>query len=300
MPESIKEFYPGNYSKGEIKSVGKLQVIYNLSKCNYPHIALSAYSKNDQSCSGDILSVLKAGDLVIRDLGYFATDTFKAITDLGADYITRLKGNCSLFDIKTRKPLCLLKLLKGSMVIRRKILLGSEKKLPVYLIAMKVPPDIASQRRRALKKNRDARIKITKEKLQLCAWDIYLCSSDKIKVDQVKSLYKIRWQIEIIFKAWKSALKMEDNVYLYCKYRYLPEAVIWLTLLFFLLTVVPIYIILSSTQDTSIIKLTQLVLKTIKASLSWKMSKIDDFFKYYSTHETRARVPLVRKIKELT
>ena len=297
LPESIKEFYPGNRVNGEIKSVGKLQVIYNLSRGNYPQITLAPYNKNDQGAANDILAHVKHGDLVIRDMGYFSSASFKAITAIGADYITRLRGNCSLFDTQTHVHLDLLKLLKRKTLLKKKILMGAEHKLPVWLIAFKLPASIANKRRRMIKNNRDTRKLITKEKLQLAGWDIYICSTNKIDVEQVRLLYKIRWQIEIVFKAWKSVLNLETNIYLYCKYKQLPEAVIWLTVLFFLLIVVPVYIINSDKQEVSIIKLTSLILRTLKAGSNNKQNH--SFFHYYTQYETRPRVPLPRKINSL-
>jgi hypothetical protein len=299
LPESIKEFYPGNRVNGEIKSVGKLQVIYNLSQGSYPQITLTSYNKNDQGASNDILSYIKPGDLVIRDMGYFNTSSFKSITAAGANYITRLRGNCNVFDTQTQAPIALLKLLKGKSVLKKKILLGTENKLPVWLIAIKLPINIANKRRRAIKGSRDTRLLITKEKLQLAGWDIYICSTNEISIEQVRALYKIRWQIEIVFKAWKSGLKLETNIYLHCKHKNLPEAVIWLTLLFFIIVVVPVYVICNEQQEVSIIKLTKLILSTIKEDAHTKYAQNKSFYNYYAQYETRARVPLPRKIRIL-
>ena len=177
--------------------------------------------------------------------------------------------------------------------------MGTDRKLPVWLIALKLPANIANQRRRSLKNHHDKRRKVTKEKLQLAGWDIYICSTNKIGVEQVRSLYKIRWQIEIVFKAWKSSLNLETNIYMYCKYKNLPEAIIWLTLLFFLITIVPIYITCSDKQEISIIKLTSLILRAIKEDIWPNNRKNNSFFYYYAKYETRARVPLPRKIKLL-
>ncbi len=48
---------------------------------------------------------IEAGDLILRDLGYFSGDHFKKIDRAGAYYITRIPSNmtCWTWDEKTQK-----------------------------------------------------------------------------------------------------------------------------------------------------------------------------------------------------
>lgn len=232
-------------------------------------------------------------------MGYFTTACFKAITDIGADYISRLRMDCAIFDTLSEKQINPIKLLKGKTTLKHKILIGTDRKLPVWLIAFKLPANIANKRRRTIKNHPDKRRKVTKEKLQLAGWDIYICSSDKIDIEEVRLLYKTRWQIEIIFKAWKSGLKLETNIYQHCKYRFLPEAVIWLSLLFFLLTVVPAYSIYSKQKPVSIIKLTNFILNAFKQQLWPNARKSTPLLHYYNRYEARTRKPLTKIINML-
>lgn len=86
------------------------------------------------------------------------------------------------------------------------ICIGAEQKLPVRLVAQKLPEEIAAERRRKAKNHRDRRRKPNKESLMLLGWEIFITNvSRKIwSPKEVCEIYGIRWRIEIVFKAWKS------------------------------------------------------------------------------------------------
>lgn len=86
------------------------------------------------------------------------------------------------------------------------ICVGSQQKLPVRLVAQKLPDEIAAERRRKAKNHRDRRSKPNKESLMLLGWEIFITNvSRKIwSQKEVCEIYGLRWRIEIVFKAWKS------------------------------------------------------------------------------------------------
>ena len=48
-----------------------VQAIYGLSSGTFKEFSLGSFTDNDQGASGNIIKLLKPGDLVIRALGYF-------------------------------------------------------------------------------------------------------------------------------------------------------------------------------------------------------------------------------------
>jgi len=103
LPQCLSEQFPGNRSKGVQKAVARLQCILNLSTLQWISVELKAFTDNDQGASPDVLPFLQKDDLLIRDLGYFALDTFSKITDREAFFISRLRYDVSLFDEKGKK-----------------------------------------------------------------------------------------------------------------------------------------------------------------------------------------------------
>ena len=76
------------------------------------------------------------------------------------------------------------------------------------LIAVKLPPNVAAQRRQKRKNNRDKRLRYTKRAKFLLGYEIFVTNLDKERFDasQLLSFYGLRWRIEILFKAFKQHL----------------------------------------------------------------------------------------------
>nr|MBK9653638.1 transposase [Bacteroidota bacterium] len=74
------------------------------------------------------------------------------------------------------------------------------------MCADKVSDAIANERRRQLKKSSSGTP--SNVLLQLLSWSIYFTSidDDEITSEDIFSLYKLRWRIEIIFKSMKATL----------------------------------------------------------------------------------------------
>lgn len=81
LPQSLSEHYPGNTSRGEKKAVARLQCIIDIVKMQWHYLSLDAFTDNDQSASHIALSVLKKGDLLLRDLGYFVLERLQQVID---------------------------------------------------------------------------------------------------------------------------------------------------------------------------------------------------------------------------
>src|SRR5689334_5803455 len=90
LSDCLVGHFPGNVSKGKQKAVARLQCIINITKMQWLHLSLDAFTNNDQSASGIILSLLKKGDLLIRDLGYFVLDILEQVIKREAFFISRL------------------------------------------------------------------------------------------------------------------------------------------------------------------------------------------------------------------
>ena len=78
-----------------------------------------------------------------------------------------------------------------------------------------MPHAVAARRRRAAikktvkKKGR----RPSRRHLTSCAWTIYLtnCPASQLASHEVEVLYRLRWQIELLFKLWKSHNHLADH-----------------------------------------------------------------------------------------
>lgn len=168
----------------------------------------------DQSLAGRIIPMLNKDDLVIRDLGYFVLKDLKGIEDQGAWYISRWKVNEHVYESKEAKhPLDLGKFLDRNMLdelVDLEVFIGKEKH-PVRLVACLMSEDAINKRLREA--NRSAQrhgTTISKKKKELLKYAIFITNvlETRLSSESVMAIYRARWRIELIFKQWKSCLKL--------------------------------------------------------------------------------------------
>ena len=276
LPTCLKWCYPGNISKGKKKAQLKLQVVYDLISECFINFEITAFNVNDQSKSKDIIKVANDKDLVIRDLGYFVLDCFEEMIQQNINFISRLRYGISIFDADKQEPMVLLKQLKKYGNFDGWVKIGKKSQLRVRLVAIKLPNTQANARRRKAKQNRDKRLNHSKEYYELLGYHIFITSeeSDRITSAQIADLYGLRWRIETIFKCWKSYFHLQK---LFPQHGSLNkervESIIYMFLIFILLTFVTIYNYLQKDIETeedykiSIAKLSRFIANHIELIL---------------------------------
>jgi hypothetical protein len=229
LPDGLSHYYKGSVSGGNQKSSMRLQAVYGLSSGTFKEFGLGSFTDNDQGASGNILKLLKPGDLVIRDLGYFVLKVFKQVALAHAFFLGRYRYGANIYDARTGKQIHLGKVLKGSTV-DREVLAGATEKLPCRLVAVKLPVHVAAERRRKAKNDRDKRLNHSKEYMGSLSWAIFITNigSQVWNPGKILQAYRLRWHIEIIFKGWKSHLNIAGLVPEAPKTNRASEKYLWL------------------------------------------------------------------------
>lgn len=88
---------------------------------------------------------------------------------------------------------------------------NKSRKVSVRVFAIRLPEEIANERRRKLRKHaiKRGRNLPRKETLELCGWNFFITNiaADKgLSIQELLALYPIRWSIELFFKQLKSVL----------------------------------------------------------------------------------------------
>jgi hypothetical protein len=204
--------FPGSRNqRGSNHGHLKIQALYDLVSQRFVSFSLSGFNRNDQAAAYDVVPVVRAGDLVLRDLGYFVVASLQQIAQAGAFFLSRLRLDTSLWDGRTGKPLNLLGHLKRHGQFDGEVLLGAAK-FPVRLVAVKLPQALAGQRRRKARQNRDQRCRPNERHLALLGWAIFVTNVPRNvwRAQTVAQVYGLRWRIETIFKAWKSHFRLTE------------------------------------------------------------------------------------------
>jgi Transposase DDE domain len=158
---------------------------------------------------------LAAGALHLADLGYWSLDAFRALTHQGVFWLSRLQVQTAIYTATgQRHDLLALLTAQPAVPLDMAVALGETQHLPARLLAVRVPQEVAANRRRRLreaarKKGRQA----STTRLALAAWTLLVTNvpRDRLTLREALVLARVRWQIELLFKLWKSHGRIDES-----------------------------------------------------------------------------------------
>ena len=161
---------------------------------------------------------LPAGALFIADLGYFSLRYLAGLGAAGVFWLSRLYAQTVVF-APTGQRLDLIAWLQQhaatpASTLDQPVTLGVEQRLPARLLAVRVPPEIAANRRRKLKAEAQRRGKtLSQARLARADWTLLVTNvlPPVLTTDEALILARARWQIELLFKLWKSHGALADS-----------------------------------------------------------------------------------------
>lgn len=206
LPSNLAQVFPSSYSHGEPTATLRLQTVYNYTQECFEQFHIGNFRQNDQGATDLILEVARAGDLVLRDLGYFVLENLQKMMQSGIFFISKLKVKTHLYDPASGEQLSLLSVLKGENRVDIPVQVSQKAKLPLRLVAQKLPEDIARQKREKAKRDRHKNANHDADYFELLGWVVFITNvpAEKLSSSEIMEVYRLRWFIEIIFKAWKS------------------------------------------------------------------------------------------------
>jgi hypothetical protein len=204
LPSHLCEEFPGSFSHGKPTAIARIQALFNYSEKRWEDFQIGPYTDNDQSAANCIAHLLQPKDLLLQDLGYFSLNWIEQLIE--SQYIISRWDNRTYLFYSNGIKIDLLDLLFGKRQVDLSVLVGSKKKIPMRLIARKLPKAKARKRIKSARNDRHVNTNHSKQYYELLKYEIYLTNiePDKLNVQQIAKLYGLRWYIEILFKSWKS------------------------------------------------------------------------------------------------
>lgn len=152
-----------------------------------------------------------SGSLRLQDLGYFNLARMKAQHGRGEYWLSRLQPR-TVVRAADGRPVDLLGLLKqGATRHEMDVLVGASEQLAARLLIWKMPEAARAKRRAKMHANaRDQGRTPTAESLAWCDFNFLITNvgAEKLNFDECFVLYGVRWQIELLFKLWKTHGKL--------------------------------------------------------------------------------------------
>jgi hypothetical protein len=173
---------------------------------------------NDNQTGHGFEEEVHAGSLRITDLGFFNSQGFAALDAKGAYFLSRLKTGVTLYQ-RTKAgafiPLDLLQFVRQLKPPQADLAVAVQQKQPVFplrLVVEKVPATVVRHRIRRKQQECQRKGRAFSPAFKgLASVNMYITNVPKQKLPShvCRVLYAMRWQIELIFKLWKSNFALE-------------------------------------------------------------------------------------------
>lgn len=212
LPGRLKEHFPGFGGKYTSDAAACIQYEFDLKNQRLVDLDITSAKKTDYQDAKEKIEDIEKGDLIIRDLGYFSSKILKSIIKKEAFFLSRLKANILVFDGNTQLNFEeLYQIMIHSKVSRHHInvYIGDKERIPVRMTAELVPEEVYQKRIRTVEKyNKRKGYQTSNEFKARARFNILVTnvSENDLPQENMYKLYKTRWQIELIFKTWKSTM----------------------------------------------------------------------------------------------
>jgi Transposase DDE domain len=204
LPDEWADAFPGG---GGQAAALKIQLLWDLKSGRLQRLLLEPGRLSDAR-SPIAVDQAEPGTLLVYDLGYFEVGRFVALDRHQTWFVSRFLYGTTTYDAQG-EPLDLVAYLRqqSAGLVDLPIQLGASQHLRCRLIAVRVPEEVANRRRQqARQKARDHGREASAAYLELLGWTVFVTNvgAEQLAWQAVVVLYRARWQIELLFKLWKT------------------------------------------------------------------------------------------------
>ena len=214
VPDRLKNSFKGT----GIQAGVSIQYEYNIKNGRTTDLTITEAKRCDLVDAKETVSRALPGDLIIRDLGYFVLSLFWEFKKMNAFFLSRLNSKCHVFKEHNQTAISFKELYdqliqKEITLIEFNVTVGIQERLPVRLIVQLVPDEVYEHRIRKIEKqNKKTGYKTSDDYRARCRFNLFITNVEEkyLPKEAVYKAYKIRWQIELMFKHWKSTCKIHN------------------------------------------------------------------------------------------
>ena len=212
LPSALKELYKGTGTASGLK----IFYSFDLAQGTCTYLDYQAACVNDCDALPELEKEITKGALYIKDLGFWSGNNLEHIHQNGAYFVSRYKTGTNVFgrEKNTDQLVHLQELLPliTSESYDCEGFIDTKSQIPIRVSIQKVPQEVALARIKKMKhKAATMKREISDRSILFAHYNIYLtnASEEQLPYEVIQSAYRLRWQIEQVFKAWKSILELE-------------------------------------------------------------------------------------------
>jgi hypothetical protein len=209
LPAELARQFPGcGGSDPEAAQAGiKLLIRFEVTSGQFQALQAGA-ARDSERTLAKLLPPVSQGSLHLADLGFFDLDELARRSRQGVSWISRVPALLNKqADDDTTGPLAEWLKHQSADRIDEPVQLGTKKRLDCRLVAVRLPAKVAQQQLRKLKKKLSKKGRTISERQRvMCQWQVLITNlpPDKFTIEEISVLYRVRWQVELLFKRWKS------------------------------------------------------------------------------------------------
>jgi hypothetical protein len=220
--ESLKDLFPSCGGAGSAANV-KVLLRYELITGRLEPLEVLAGKRSDQGQALQAAERLHPGQLQLGDKGFFDSKGWAAAEQRGAYLLMPLPHSVTLWTFRAgdpkEQPLDLAAELKATEQNEREwpqIYTGTKghRAGPLRLVAFRRSPESAARHRQGLRESMRTQGRTPSAKaLELAGWVLLVTNApaQKLPSAAMSYLYRVRWQVELIFRQTKSVLRLDKS-----------------------------------------------------------------------------------------
>jgi len=209
LPDALAPLWPGCGGRvaTHTRAALKVQLRWEFTTGRFDWLTLTDARTSDRGAAATA-PPLPAGALRLTDLGYVSLTALPLLSAARVFVLCRFPAQPLVYvgEGAGRAVGDLLATQQGERV-DLPILLGATARVSCRLLALRVDAATAEQRRRRWRKEaqREGHT-VRASRLALADWDAWLTTvpAERLTLDEAQVLIRLRWQIELVFKQWKS------------------------------------------------------------------------------------------------
>jgi hypothetical protein len=161
-----------------------------------------------------LADVVPSGGVRIADLGFFDLARLAQLDRRGVFWITRIQPHTALYDEQGQR-LDVARLMGGAAgPLDQSVRIGARERLACRLIVSRAPTSVVRKRRQRLEKEAERRNRpVSQQQYDWCHWTVVVTNirPQQLSIHEALALLKMRWQIELLFKRWKSLGRVDES-----------------------------------------------------------------------------------------
>ncbi len=216
LPDPLADLWPGCGGRvtTNTRAALKVHLRWEFTTGVFDWLTLTDGRTSDRTAATDA-PPLPPGALRLADLGYFSLTLLPLLIAQRVCLLCHFPAQPLVF-VADRPGKAVGDLLSAQCGDRvdLPVTLGATARVPGRLLAIRVDAATAEQRRRRWRKEaKRAGHTVRASRLALADWDAWLTTlpPERLTLDEARVLIGLRWQIELVFKGWKSDGQVDES-----------------------------------------------------------------------------------------